>query len=196
MSEPQGNGPQAGAPEPQTPPWGTPDQFDPEKAWNLIQGLRADKDKLAGRPALTDEQKAKLAEYDTLIEASKSDAQRKDEELSRWQTDAQQWRARAVAARVEALASTDFADPSDAVGAVDPAQYLTAGGEIDEDAIKRDLAQVLERKPHWRRTPDGPPAPRVPAPNPAQGSGGGTAAAANPAAEFAATIQGLLQGRQ
>lgn len=37
--------PEAPAEQP-TPPWGTDEEFNPEKAWKLIQDLRADKDKL------------------------------------------------------------------------------------------------------------------------------------------------------
>lgn len=178
--------------EPQTPPWGDDANFDPEKAWNLIQGLRADKEKLSARPALTDEQKQQLDEYQRLVEASKTEQERQAEELTRWQTEAQKWRSDAVAARVQAIAAADFADPTDAVGAVDPASYIDAGGQIDEAAIRRDLTAVLERKPHWRRTPDGTPAPRVPAPNPAQGVGGGSTTA-DPAAQFAAILQAQMR---
>ena len=31
---------------PQTPPWGTDEEFNPERAWNLIQNLRTEKDGL------------------------------------------------------------------------------------------------------------------------------------------------------
>jgi hypothetical protein len=34
-----------------TPPWGTPEEFDPEKAWKLIQNLRAESDVKAARAA-------------------------------------------------------------------------------------------------------------------------------------------------
>lgn len=183
-------------PQASTPPWGSDTDFNPEKAWNLIQGLKADKEKLSAREFLTDDQKAKLAEFDRLAEASKTDQERQAEELARWQKDAQKWRGEAVTARVQALAA-DFADPSDAVTAVDPSTYLDASGQIDEDAIKRDLDALLERKPHWRRSPDGStaPAPRVPAPHQAQGASG-KPSAANPAAEFAAILQGQMgQGR-
>lgn len=179
-------------PEPQTPPWGEDENFDPERAWKLIQDLRADKEKLTARPALTDEQQQQLAEYKKLVEASKTDQERQAEELSRWQTDAQKWRGEAVAARVQALAAVDFTDPSDAVAAVDPNSYIDAGGQIDEAAIQRDLAAVLERKPHWRRTSDGIQAPRVPAPNPAQGAGGGSTPA-DPASQFAAILQAQMR---
>lgn len=194
--EPTPTDPQAGpdptAPDPAsvTPPWGSDSEFNPEKAWNLIQGLKADKEKLAAREVLTDDLKTKLTEYDKLVEASKTDQERQAEELARWQQDAQKWRSEAVTARVQALAA-DFADPSDAVAAVDPAKYLDAGGQIDEAAIKADLDALLERKPHWRRSPGAgsATAPRVPSPHPAQGAGGGTSTA-DPAAEFAAILQG------
>lgn len=44
-----------------TPPWGSDDEFDPEKAWNLIQGLRTDKDRLSTRAT---EFEAKVKEYE------------------------------------------------------------------------------------------------------------------------------------
>lgn len=177
--------------EPAAPPWGSDDEFNPEKAWSLIQGLKSDKEKLQARPVITPDQQQQLGEYQRLLEASKSDAERQSEELSRWQSDAQKWRDTAVSARVQALASNDFADPSDAVAAIgDVSAYLGVGGEIDEDAIKKDLVAVLERKPHWRKNADAAPG-RVPLPNPAQGSRGG-APVSDPAAEFAAILQQRL----
>lgn len=126
------------------------------------------------------------------LEASKTDLERKAEEVARWQSDAEKWRTAAVSARIEALAGQDFADPSDAATALaDPGKYLDAGGQINEAGIKAELAALLERKPHWRRT-ESNPAPRAPAPNYAQGSGVDGKAAANPAAEFAAILQGQL----
>jgi len=180
------------AAEPQTPPWGEEENFDPDRAWKLIQDLRADKERLSTRPAMTAEQQQQLAEYQRLVEASKTDQERQAEELTRWQADAQKWRTEAVTARVQAIAAPDFADPSDAIGAVDPNTYIDAGGQIDEAAIQRDLAAVLERKPHWRRTSDGQQAPRVPAPNPAQGAGGGSTPA-DPASQFAAILQAQMR---
>lgn len=176
-----------------TPPWAGSD-FDAEKAWGLIQNLRADKEKLAARRVITDEEQEQLTEYQRMVEANRSDAERQAEELSRWQTDAQRWRTEAVSARIEAIAVNDFTDPSDAISALDPAQYLDAGGQIDEAAIRTALADILEKKPHWRRTPDGPVVPRAPAPNPAQGAGGGQfAATGNPADQFAAILQAQLR---
>lgn len=134
----------------------------------------------------------KLAEYDRLVEASKTDLERKTEEITRWQSEAEKWRTTSVASRIEAMAAVDFADPSDAATALaDPAKYLDAGGQVNETAIQADLAALLERKPHWRRQ-DGQPAPRVPAPNHAQGSGVGGRSAPDPAAEFGAFLTGQL----
>jgi hypothetical protein len=148
-------------------------------------------------------ERSKYADYDALREkaqywdqieqASKTEYEKAQEEVSRWQSEAETWRTKAVTSRVETLAAADFADPSDALAAIsEPAKYLGAGGEIDEAAIKADLAAVLERKPHWRRASDAPPGPRIPAPNPAQGSGVNGKAAADPATELAAFLRAQL----
>ena len=134
----------------------------------------------------------KAQNWDQIEQASKTEYERLSEELARWQSEATTWRTQAVSSRVERLAAEQFADPSDAFAAIpDPGKYLGAGGEIDESAIKADLAAVLEKKPHWRK-PEGAPGPRVPAPNPAQGSGVDGRAANDPATQFAALIQQQL----
>lgn len=179
-----------GTQTPEAPPWGTDEQFDPQKAWNLIQGLKSDKEKLAKRPVLTDDAAAKLAQFEKLEQDSKTELQRKTEELTRWQTDAEKWRTTAVGARIEALAGQDFADPSDAASALNPADYLDAGGVIDETRIKADLAAVLDKKPHWRRA--GVQSPRVPAPNSAQGTSSNGPAVVGPADAFAAIFKQKL----
>ncbi len=174
------------------PPW-TAEDFDPERAWKKIQALESDKQKLAARPTMTDEQKQQLAEYTALVEASKSDLERKTEELTRWQTEAERWRATSVTNRIEALAGQEFADPSDAAAALsDASKYLDAGGVINEAAIKTDLAALLEKKPHWRRPDGAPAAPRPPAPNYAQGTSGNGAAPSGPADQFAAILRQKL----
>lgn len=193
MTEPtieQNQQPSAG--QAQTPPWGSDEEFNPEKAWNLIQGLRADKEKLAGRRVLDEDAQRKLAEYDRLEQASKTELERKSEEAARWQTEAERWRTRSVASQVQALAATDFADPDDAVRSLDPSKYLDAGGEIDTAAIKADLGKLLEAKPHYRRPQDNP-GPRVPAPNRNQGSGSDGRTGADPGAEFAAILSQHLR---
>lgn len=187
--------PQAGTePTEPKPPWGDdPEMYDPQKAWAKMQALEADKKKLQARPALTDEQQRQLDEYNRLVAASKTELEQKTEEVTRWQTEAEKWRTASVTNRIEALAGQGFVDPSDAAAALpDPSQYIDAGGVIDEAAIKRDLAAVLEKKPHWRRQEQQLSGPRAPLPNPAQGAGGSRTP--NPASEFAAILQGQLKG--
>lgn len=180
--------PPAAPPAEQAPPWGSEQEFNPEKAWKLIQDLRADKEKLSARPVLDDTAKQRLEEYDRLVEASKTDLERKTEEVARWQTEAERWRAASVKSQIQALAAVEFADPTDAVNALDPAKYLDAGGDVNTEAIKTDLAALLDAKPHYRR----PEGARLPAPNLNQGSGANGKTAGDPAQEFAAILGAQL----
>lgn len=75
---------------------------------------------------------------------------------------------RAVKAEVKALAANDFADPSDAVDAVKASDYIDANGDVDVEAIRAKLTELLEAKPHWKR-PAAPVAPPKPKPDPSQG---------------------------
>lgn len=157
--------PAAAAPAAETPPWG--EDFDADKAWSLVQNLRADKERLQKRPTLSDDDRAKLAEYDRLAEASKSELQKAQDAAQTNEQRAQALLGRAVNAEIKALAG-DFADPSDAAAFLDVSKYATADGDVDTDAIKADLADLLTRKPHLGKQPTS----RTPAPNPAQGSSG------------------------
>jgi hypothetical protein len=150
-------------PKPETPPWG--EDFDPEKAWNLVKNLRADKEKLQQRPALTDEQKTKLTEFDRLEQASKTELQRAQEAATREADRAKALLSRAVKSEVKALAQ-GFADPDDAAAFLDLSKYATGDGDVDSDSIKADLADLLQRKAHLAKQPE----TRLSAPNPAQGS--------------------------
>lgn len=160
--------PVATAPEPpkaETPPWG--EDFNPEKAWNLVQNLRADKEKLQQRPTLSDEQKTKLSEYDKLVAASQTELERAQEAAKHEAERASSLLSRAVKSEVKALAQ-GFADPEDAAAFLDLSKYTTGDGDVDSDSIKADLADLLARKPHLGKSPE----TRMPAPNPAQGSSG------------------------
>ena len=148
-----------------TPPWG--EDFDAEKAWNLVQNLRSDKEKLAKRETLTPEQKQRLEEFDRLEQASKTELERAQEAAQRNEARAQALLTRAVQAEVKAAAQ-GFADPEDAAAFLDLKGYATESGEIDSDRIKADLADLLARKPHLGKSPT----TRTPAPNPAQGASG------------------------
>lgn len=134
-----------------------------------------------------------LTQYQEAQEASKTELHRAQEEMARWQSEAEKWRTTSVSSRVERIAADAFTDPSDALSAVDPAKYLGAGGDIDEAAIRVDLDAVLERKPHWRKAEQAPAGPRLPAPNPAQGSGANGTTPHDPAQAFAAFLGGHLK---
>lgn len=102
-------------------------------------------------------------------DAQKTEAERAQQALLQAQEQVQTWQKTAVGHRIEALAG-EFADPSDAVGQLDPGKYLDVAGQIDDAAIQADLAELLEKKPHWRRAAGS--GVRLPAPNAAQGTGG------------------------
>lgn len=101
MSEPT---PEAQAPEAQAaptseqpaeaPPWG--DDFDPARAWHTIQQLREREKELSKQPKMTAEQQQQLDEYNRLVEASKSEAQRQAEALEAARREAEMTRAEAI----------------------------------------------------------------------------------------------------
>lgn len=185
-------------PDPNTPdpqadpaaPWGSDDEFDADKAKKLITNLRSENTKLKNREVLTDDHKAALAELEKIRQANTTDLEKAQAETTRWQTDAETWRKAAVGSKIQALAAESFADPTDAIAALADKNFLDAGGQIDENAIRTELAGVLQAKPHWAKPADA--TARPPAPNPAQGAGG--PATTNPAAEFGAILQQALGG--
>jgi len=127
-----------------------------------------------------------------LEDAQKSEQERLTEQLTAQQEKAQRAIRTAVASKVEALAAQQFADPEDAAGALDLTAYVDDDGAIDTDAIKRDLADLLKRKPHWAKAPDGPRSPR---PDRTQGSSGnGNRTPNSPAEEFAGFMKRALNG--
>ncbi|MFF8829326.1 hypothetical protein [Streptomyces sp. NPDC015131] len=129
-----------------------------------------------------------------LEEAQKTEQERLAEQLTREQERAAKAVRTAVAAKVEALAAPTFADPEDAAGALDLTAYVDADGVIDTDGIKRDLADLLNRKPHWARPSDN--GPRRPAPDRTQGSSGnGNRTPSEPGDIFAGLMQKALKGR-
>lgn len=68
-----------------TPPWG--DDFQPEKAWNTIQEQRAAEKSLreqlreAQSNVMTDEQRQNLEQYQSLVEASQTDDERRQQQI-------------------------------------------------------------------------------------------------------------------
>jgi hypothetical protein len=76
------------------PPWGN--DFDPARAWHTIQSLREKEKELTKQPRLTSEQQAQLSEYQRLVEASKSEDQRREEAVAAAQREAETARADAI----------------------------------------------------------------------------------------------------
>lgn len=140
----------------------------------------------------------KAAELQALKDAEKTDTERLTDQLNAANERIANTRKRLAKTQVQALAAsaTDgraaFADPDDAVGALDLDSYIDSDGDIDEAAIEADLQALLERKPHWAKSlpPEGP---RRPAPDRTQASGANKTRPLDPADEFAGFIKAQLK---
>ncbi|MGW7350951.1 phage scaffolding protein [Streptomyces sp. NPDC054784] len=183
--------PEPDAPEQPAEPANADPWADPGAARREIEKLRTEAAKYRTRnkelePLAT---AAKEAE-----EAQKTEAERLSGQLTDAQKRAEQAQQRAVRAEVKALAANSFADPDDAHAFLDLAAYVDSDGDVDGAAIERDLAGLLERKPHLGK-PD--PGPRRPAPDRTQGSSGnGARTPTDPATLFANFMnQGSQRGR-
>lgn len=61
-------------------------------------------------------------------------------------------RRQIVGSAIEALAAKDFADPDDAARNLDLADYeVDDDGRVDRNRIKKDLVDLLTRKPHLKK---------------------------------------------
>jgi len=132
-----------------------------------------------------------LAELQRIKDSEKTESERLNDQLSAAQEQVTKTRQRLARTQVQALAMTSFADPEDAVGALDLDSYIDSDGDIDEAAIKADLEALLERKPHWAKTQP-PEGPRRPAPDRTQASGANNQRTLTPADEFAAWTKSRL----
>jgi len=140
------------------PPWGSAEEFDPDRAWAKIKGLMADKEKLQARETLTDDQKAKLAEYDKLVEASRTDSERRDEELRKLQE------STAAIPKLEAEKLRLEVALEKGLTTEQAARLVGA----DKEALLADADTLLS----WAKPAE--PANRLPKPNPAQGANSST----------------------
>ncbi|MBB1253177.1 hypothetical protein H3146_07305 [Streptomyces sp. OF3] len=171
------------APEPQKDPWA-----DPDAARKEIEKLRGEAAKYRTRAKELEPlaQQAREAE-----EAKKTETERLSGRLSEVEQRLVEARQRAVKSEVKALAAQTFADPEDAHAFLDLGQYVADDGGVDAAAIERDLAGLLERKPHLGKPTDS--GPRRPAPDRSQGSSGnGARTPSDPAEQFAAFMKGAL----
>jgi len=108
----------------------------------------------------------KAKRLDALEESQKTETEKLAAAREAAEKRAQVATARAVRAEVKAAAG-DFADPTDTDLLGDLSKYVDDAGEIDSEAIGRDLAALLEQKPHLRKAAVRP----GPRPDPSQGGG-------------------------
>ncbi|MGW4802996.1 hypothetical protein [Kitasatospora sp. NPDC004272] len=172
------NDPDGGDPNPRPKPKDPAKPKDPDdglrdKGKNAIDRMKAE---LAAEKRARQAAEAKTREYE---DRDKSDLEKATTKAERLEKIAAKAAARAVAAEIKSNAREHFADPTDAAEVlmrhVD--KYVDGDGEIDNDAIQRDLEDLLERKPHWAKPVPAPapvPEPAAPArpaakPDPGQG---------------------------
>ena len=131
-------------------------------------------------------------ELQRIKDAEKSDTERLTDQLNAANERIAATRKRLVKTQVQALAGASFADPEDAVGALDLDSYIDSDGDINEAAITADLQELLERKPHWAKAQplEGP---RRPAPDRTQASGAKQTRSLDPAEEFAGFLKERLK---
>ena len=134
------------------------------------------------------------AELQKIKDSEKSETERLADQLAAANERITTTRQRLVRSQVQALAGAAFADPEDAVSALDLDSYIDSDGDIDEAAIQTDLDALLERKPHWAK-PQPQEGARRPAPDRTQASGANKQRTLDPADEFAGFIKTRLQGR-
>lgn len=147
------------------------------------QAAAAKKEAAAAKKAAAEERRKtaelarKVAEFE---DRDKSELERAQAKAERSAEQAAKAVARSVKSEIKASAVGKFADTSDAVDVLmrDPSKFVDADGDIDSDAIEAELADLLERKPHWgipepapTAEPEAPKKSR-PKADPAQGSRG------------------------
>lgn len=123
------------------PPWG--DDFDPARAWHTIQSLREREKELAKQPRLSTEQQQQLDEYNKLVEAQKSEAQRQQDALTVAQRAAET--ARADADRYRAAAT--FGIPADDFDLLGSGSYEEIAARAERLAAKNTAAQAAAITP-------------------------------------------------
>jgi hypothetical protein len=140
------------------------------KARNEAKGLR---DRLK-------ESEPKVAEYDRLAQASKTDAERAQEAQQAAEQRATTAMQRVARAEVKAALSGLVDDPDSIIEDLNLSRFVDDDGEVNEQALvalKNKYAAFSGR--------------RAPRPDPSQASGANGSASAGPAQEFASILQGF-----
>lgn len=133
---PAAQAPPADAPK---PPWeASGEDFDPQRAWNLIQNLRSDLDKA----------KPVLDEHERLRRASMEDNERLTEDLTKSNQREQTWRNQAIRAQAEQMATGKFVSTKAAVAMIgDLSEFGTDEG-IDIPKLQARLDQLAAEEPN------------------------------------------------
>lgn len=149
-----------------------------DKGKQALERMKAEKTAAKKEAAAAKRELAALArKVQDFEDRDKSELEKAAAKADRLAEQAAKATARAVTGEIKVHAVAEFADPTDAVDVLmrDPSKYVDDAGDIDTDLIKADLADLLERKPHWGRQPEpapeaDPPAAKFrPRPDPSQG---------------------------
>lgn len=132
-------------------------QAEAEK-WKALARKHEDRWKNEGAPAV---ERVSKIEAEQMTEAQRAEAAREAAEAR-----AAALLQRTAKAEAKALAS-DFADPDDALVFLgDVTRFADEAGDINTEAMRAELSELLARKPHLAK---GAALPTPPPPNPAQG---------------------------
>jgi hypothetical protein len=163
------------------PPWGDPENFNAEKAWELIQNLRAEKGDPEKVTALetqvTEHQTAQQAQMDALAKALglKPDDTPPDPAVLAEEITAEQGKTAEATTRAETaerklavfLAAGEHA--ANPLALIDSQSFMTSIKDVDlADAAKlgEAIKEAVEKNGHFKITPGTPPlngGPRPPA---------------------------------
>ena len=177
------------------PPWGKPEDFDPEKAWELIQNLRTEKgdpEKVAALQGEVDNLKtAQQKQMDDLAKALglKSDDTPPDpaklaEEIKAEQGKTTEATSRAESAERKLAVFLAAGSEANGVGLIDSSSFMASIKDIDvsdTEKLSKAIADHVEKNPHLKAsptpgTPPYPGGPRTPAPQQAGSMGEAIAA--------------------
>ena len=144
------------------PPWGSDDEFKPDKAWKLISNLRDELDQYKSKADPV------LAEHEALRRASQTELDRAKEDIAAFEARESRWRAEAIKSKAESLAAGKFVDSETALALIgDLTQFATDDG-IDTQKLVVRLDQLAADKPFLVA----PPAQQGFTPNRGQGTSG------------------------
>jgi hypothetical protein len=124
------------------PPWGDANNFDPDRAWRLIENLR---DELKTYKDRTD---PIVEEHEKSRRAAMDESARLKEDLGRTSSELEAWRTHAVQSISTQMAASRFIDSDAALALVGDLSQFTANGRVDTDKLSLAFDQLAASKPH------------------------------------------------